>query len=63
MNCCANIQKFSLVTSKTANFFVKKLCFPRFNKLYVPFSLLFARYFVISQQLLKQVTNLNNKQK
>ena len=52
MNCCANIRKFSYVKQKRANFFVKKLCFPRFNKLYVPFSLVFARYFVISQQIL-----------
>lgn len=52
MNCCANIQNFSNVTQKRAKIFVKKLCFSRFNKLYVPFSLVFAQYFVISQQIL-----------
>lgn len=38
----ANIQNFSVGMQKIAKFFVKKLCFLRFNKLYVPFSLAFA---------------------
>ena len=52
MNCSANIRNFSFVKQKRAKIFVKKLCFLRFNKLYVPFLLVFARYLVISQQLL-----------
>ena len=39
----ANIRKFSVVMQKTAKFFIKKLCFARFNKLYVVFWLAFAQ--------------------
>ena len=39
----ANIRKFSIVMQKSANFFIKKLCFPRFNKLYAAFRLDFAQ--------------------
>ena len=38
----ANIQNFSFGMQKRAKIFVKKLCFPRFNKLYVVFSLVFV---------------------
>ena len=44
----ANIRKFSIVMQKSANFFIKKLCFLRFNKLYAAFRLDFAQLLVIS---------------
>lgn len=49
----ANIQNFSVGMQKTVKFFVKKLRFPCFNKLYVPFSLAFALIFVISHQIIE----------
>ena len=41
--CLQIYESFWIVVQKSANFFIKKLCFPRFNKLYAVFRLDFAQ--------------------
>jgi len=45
--------KFLKIGIKRETFFVKRVRFSLFNKLYVRFFTLFARYFVISHVILK----------